>query len=581
MEFKSIDLLSITECCDQLNIRKEELPNAFSHYVECTGDLINLSETDRTIITRLSFLINADKDAFNHCSKIKHYQEYLISSPDGLYRDKANSEICKIRKNRKAKCIVILLIVLITILALLCFYNYNPVSNLSVQPETISLDKRGETKSITIKTDAVNTNIFFREDYSSWLSVKRDGDCLSLTADANYSGVKTTTVTIVAYSSIFGYRYNRMEEEVTVKQESGLATYLKTNMSEINFDKWGQSSNNKVTIETDGCDIQVSQNGSWFAFTKELTSQGATTIATLTITAATNKGPQQSGDIIVTSNSRTQRIRVFQESGLAKRFDLENHSITMAEEGSGDGMIYPIKVYTDGTFWSVKSAPSWLTAYADMVDKRLEISVGANNGDIKTGTIILESNNGHTRNITVTQQGDPTIFYADRSSIHFGTDANSRTIDITNNSHKELQVIEDISWITTSLFGNELTVSCSKNKNTPPQYGVIHVRCGNKDISISVKQDGWEKCRECGGDHKVSCTTDAEAKWNQYTETLSKHAYDYHNGQWGHWHIVYDYRDFKIEPKTYHYPCKQCGGSGEIPCTNSKCKDGLVKKTAQ
>lgn len=576
MEFKSIDLLSITECCDQLNIRKEELPNAFSHYVECTGDLINLSETDRTIITRLSFLINADKDAFNHCSKIKHYQEYLISYPDGLYRDQAISEICKTRKNRKIKCVVILLIIFITILALICFSNYNPISNLSVLPETISLDKRGEREKLIIQTDAIDKNIFLEEDYSNWLSVERDGNDLHLEAKTNYADAKTTTVTIVAYSSIFGYRYNRMEKEVTVKQEPGLATYLRTNMSEINFDKWGQSSNNKVTIETDGCDIQVSQNGSWFAFTKELTSKGATTIATLTITAATNKGPQQSGDIIVTSNSRTQRISVFQESGLAKRFDLENHSITMAEEGSGDGKIYPIKVYTDGTFWSVKSAPSWLTACADMADKRLEISVGANNGDIKTGTIILESNNGHTRNITVTQQGDPTIFYADRSSIHFGTDTNSRTIYITNNSHKELQVVEDISWITTSLFGNELTVSCSKNKNNPPQYGVIHVKCGNKKLSINVKQDGWEKCRECGGDHKVNCPNNN--KWGYDNLYTWSYIYILENGNLWHMKSV---TDLNTRQKLYPIYCEKCNGFGEVSCSNSNCKDGFVKKTAQ
>lgn len=578
MEFKSIDLLSITECCEYLNIVKEDLPDALSRN---SDGVSNLSEIDRSVVIRLSSLIEADKDAFEHCSNIKHYQEYLTSSLDGLYREKANTEIYKIKKNRKIKFLVVLLISMLTIIALVCVDNYYPASKLDVSEETITLNKRGETKSIKIKTDAVDANIFFSKDYNRWLSVERAGDRLSLTAEANYSGVQTTTVTIESYSSFFGYRYNRMAKKITVKQESGLANYLRTNISEINFDKWGTSSQNKIIVETDGCDIQVSQNGSWFAFTKEYTSQGSTTIATLTLTAVTNNGKQQSGDLTISSNQHTQKIKVFQESGLATRFDLKSYSLTMAEAGSGEGLIYPIDVYTDGTSWSVKSAPDWLKACADMGDKRLEISVGANNGDIKTGTITLESNNGHLRNITVAQEGDPTIFYADRSSIHFGTDANSRTIYITNNSHKELQVVEDMSWITTSLNGNKLIVSCSKNKNNPPQYGVVHVKCGNKDISISVKQDGWEKCRECGGDHKVSCTNDAEAKWNQYTETLSKHAYEYHNGQWGHWLIVYDYRDFKIQPKTYHYPCKQCGGSGEIPCTNSKCKGGLVKKTAQ
>lgn len=573
MEFKSIDLLSITECCEYLNIVKEDLPDALSRN---SDGVSNLSEIDRSVVIRLSSLIEADKDAFEHCSNIKHYQEYLTSSLDGLYREKANTEIYKIKKNRKIKFLVILLIIMLTIIALVCVDNYYPASKLDVSEETITLNKRGETKSIKIKTDAVDTNIFFREDYSSWLSVKRDGDCLSFTADANYSGVKTTTVTIVAYSSFFGYRYNRMANKITVKQESGLANYLRTNISEIKFDKWGTSSQNKIIVETDGCDIQVSQNGSWFAFTKEYASQGSTTIATLTLTAVTNNGKQQSGDLTISSNQHTQKIKVFQESGLATRFDLKSYSLTMAEAGSGEGLIYPIDVYTDGTFWSVKSAPSWLTAYADMIDKRLEISVGANNGDIQTGTIILESNNGHTRNISVTQQGDPTKFYAERSSIHFGTDANSRTIYITNNSHKELQVVEDISWFTTSLNGNNLIVSCSKNKNNPPQYGVIHVKCGNKDISISVKQDGWEKCSKCGGDHKVSCPNDGKYGSDNLCTWWYEYRWEY--GQLRHMKVGTYWHTGQALFPIY---CEKCHGFGEISCSNSNCKDGFVKKTAQ
>lgn len=116
MEFKSVDMLTITECCEHLNLSKQDLPKALLERTD-------FFDADKLIVARLQSLIDADEKAYFSCSTIEHYEEYLISNPDGLYRDQANSEICKIRKNEETKCVVIILIVFITNIALIWFFS--------------------------------------------------------------------------------------------------------------------------------------------------------------------------------------------------------------------------------------------------------------------------------------------------------------------------------------------------------------------------------------------------------------------------------------------------------------------------
>ena len=79
MEFKSIDSLSITECCELLNLDRIDLPTAVQ----------NLA-TPSKIEQRLILLIDADRSAFQRCTTINDFDNYLCTWPDGFWRDEAN-----------------------------------------------------------------------------------------------------------------------------------------------------------------------------------------------------------------------------------------------------------------------------------------------------------------------------------------------------------------------------------------------------------------------------------------------------------------------------------------------------------
>lgn len=570
-----------------MNIESQQLPTI----------LENISGPQE-IVDRLKSLVDADMSAFKSCSTIEQFEKYLELWIDGLHRSEASQRVAQLKaqaeelafyktnqnsisglesyikkypsgrfiqeakgilaNKKKARKIrnIILLIIAIVIAIVVCLINYFPVSYLDVSGD-VSLGKRGGNKTITISTDANDINIDVQES-SNWIDVNRDGGTLSINVVPNTDDERSAYITVNTYSSFFGKKFNCISKTIKVSQSSGLPTYLKTNTSEISFDKYGNCSSNQITATTDGCDLQVSTSASWFSVSKNITEDGDNMVASIVLTTGTNNEGSKTGEVVIRCNDYVERVKVSQASGLATYFRVEKTSLTMAEEGTAEDMCYPIDVYTDGTSWSVYSAPGWLTAYADLEDKRLEIKVPANTGKIKSGTITIKSNNGDLRDISVTQKGDPTNFRSAKSTVKFGTSSDYEYVTIYNDSHKNLEINEYESWLSATAIGNdEIKISCTSNSNER-RSGTVYVHCGDEQISITVKQDGWTTCWNCGGHGRFQC---------QYP------------GLWGAggYHYV---QDFVINNYTgmgsYVYnPCPNCGGSGTIKC--SQC-DGTGRK---
>lgn len=587
MEYKKIDELSISECCAELNIESQQLPTI----------LENISGPQE-IVDRLKSLVDADMSAFKSCSTIEQFEKYLELWIDGLHRSEAAQRVAQLKaqaeelafyktnqnsisglesyikkypngrfiqeakgslaNKKKARKIrnIILLIIAIVIAIVVCLINYFPVSYLDVSGD-VSLGKRGGNKTITISTDANDINIDVQES-SNWIDVNRDGGILSINVVPNTDDERSAYITVNTYSSFFGKKFNCISKTIKVSQSSGLPTYLKTNTSEISFDKYGNCSSNQITATTDGCDLQVSTSASWFSVSKNITEDGDNMVASIVLTTGTNNEGSKTGDVVIRCNDYVEKVKVSQASGLATYFRVEKTSLTMAEEGSGEGMCYPIDVYTDGTSWSVYSSPSWLTAYADLEDKRLEIQVPANTGKIKSGTITIKSNNGDLRDISVSQDGDPTYFGAAKSSIKFSTSGDSEYVTIYNDSRKQPSISEYETWISTSVIDkNRIKISCNRNYDDPPRSGTVYVSCGDEQVSITVKQDGWSKCRRCGGEGEISCPKNGQMN-------LPYWSFQYENGT--HYYVEWPMAIGMAAHMKRYERCNTCGGSGHIEC---------------
>lgn len=606
-KIKKIDTLSVTDCCEQLNLKREDLPNDL-HAFNGT------SEIEKLVVDRLYHLLEADESTFQSCSTIEQYENYLVSFSDGLYRDDATQKILELKaiaeeiafyqsnkdsisgcetylkkypdgkfveeveqilSSKKKKRIIrnfILFFLFLGFVVIISWANYSPVSFLDVSKD-VSLGKRGGIETVSISTDADYQNVEVRES-SDWMNVSRNNESLSISVEPNKKAERVATITIEVYSSFLGYQFNCISKTIIIKQKSGLPTFLRTNLSEVNFDKYGKSSLSHIIAETDGCDLQVTATESWFTVEKSIDEDGENMVASITLNAKTNNEGDKTGEIVVSCNEYVKSIPVSQESGLASRFEIGDSSLIMAEEGSGEGMIYPINVNTDGTSWTIVESPKWLSAYANIERSRLEVSVGSNSGKVKKGEITLMSNNGDLRYISVMQQGDPTDFRASRSTVNFTTSSDYEYITIYNDSHKTLSVTEYESWISTSVIDkNKIKISCSRNRNEPPQSGTVYVSCGNEKLSIKVTQNGWTSCGECGGDGKKECSNLYVNPWN--TE-FGSYAYGWVNGNHVLRRVYTSWTGWMGAPelKTQVKTCEICDGKGYVKC--SMC-DGTGK----
>lgn len=588
MEYKKIDELSISECCAELNIKCSQLPEI----------LDNISGSE-DIIDRLRSLLDADTSAFNSCRTIEQYERYLSLWTDGLHRGRAAQRVAQLKaeaeelafyktnqntisgletyikrypsgkftheakvslaNKKRARKIrnVILLIIAISVAIVVCVINYFPVSFLDVS-EDISFGKRGGNKTISILTDAKDTNVDVQVS-SDWISVDKSGGTLSINVMPNTIDDKTAYITVNACSSFFGKQFNCISRTIKVSQSSGLPTFFDTNISEVSFDKYGNSTSNQIIVKTDGCGLQVSTSASWFSVSKDIKEDGDDIIAYITLSSDTNNEGDKTGEVVVSCSDYVKRIAVSQASGLATRFEPQKSNIDIDEDGVEEGYVYVVKVDTDGTTWSVEDYPKWLTSvFANIELNRLEVKVGRNTGKILQGTITIKSNNGDLRDISVFQDGNPTDFRASKSTVKFGTSSDYEYVTIYNDSHKQPSISEYESWISTSVIDkNRIKISCIRNYDDPPRSGTVYVSCGDEQVSITVKQDGWSKCRRCGGEGKISCPKNGQMN-------LPYWSFQYENGT--HYYVEWPMAIGMAAQMKRYERCNTCGGSGHIEC---------------
>ena len=247
MKFKDINDFSITECCEQLNLRKEDLP-------EVLNTLNKISENDQLLINHLEHLINEDNIAIKSCRTIEQYEKYLSTWIDGLHQNYAKIRIAQLiaeseelsfykknknkisgletyikrypngkftqeakasivnkKKTRKKHNIALLTIAIIVCIAV-CLFNYLPVSYIDIS-EDVSFGKRGGNKTISISTDANDVNIDIEES-SDWIKVNRNGELLSINVLPNAADEKTGYIIINTYSSFFGMQFNCISKKI-------------------------------------------------------------------------------------------------------------------------------------------------------------------------------------------------------------------------------------------------------------------------------------------------------------------------------------------------------------------------------
>ena len=617
MEFKSIEQLTITDCCNQLTVSKESLKKVV---VAVNMDTSLLSErifgnellagAKNEIAQRLTLLLIEDRKYFLRCKTLQQFENYLSTWSDGLWRNEAfqkvktikneqeekefylkskssinglerylhkyprgkfsesaRKELAEKRRNKHVKRIITIVATVITVLVI-CSMNYHSSSYIQ-SDSNVTFNKKGGITTCEISTDATDENI---QAYvvGEWIQASIENGVLNIKAEPNHGDTRNATIHLYAYTTLFGVNLWKEEFNVYVKEESGLSTFLTISNSTFTFDKFG-TSEAVCSIGTDGMNLNISSNDDWIIMNENVVEQGNNFYTKLSISPTANESGERTGTISVKSDNFEKEIVIKQNSGLATYFNISPDNLVMSEEGTEEGYCYSVKVDTDGTNWSISDAPLWLTAEAKVQQGRLQVTLPQNIGRIKTGTITIISNNGDSRKISVKQWGDPTDFSASPSRVRFDTSGDYKYVDISNNSHKPISVSDDETWISSSVIGNSrIKIYCSQN-NSSPRSGSIDVNCGNEKLTINVKQAGWVECSRCNGNGQIGCTN-YSARWNYNTfaphplHQIYKMTGQYYS--FGAWFPQYSWVN-----------CPTCDGDGKIECPQCKGK-GKVQKSS-
>lgn len=561
MEFKSIDTLSITECCEQLNLRREDLPEALQNIIEP-------SERDELLIEQLQSLLDEDKSVIESCRTIEQYETYLSSWADGLYRGYARNRIAQLKaeaeelafyqenkdsisgceaylhkypkgkfvidaqstltqkkKARKTRNIILLVLFLIAA-GIFAYSNYVPVSYVNVD-DSAELNNLGSEISLGISTDAISSTITATSS-EDWIDCRVSGKTLYISANTNPNGERSATITITAPSSFFGSELSdRKQETITVLQATGHATHLSVSNDNIYLTANGGKSS--VSINTDGIFTVSTAPASWL--TTSINGK------TLNLECGENSGIARGSYLILKSGTKTLRLDITQAGKSATRLDVSTSNV----EFIADGGSKTITVSTDGEWRISTETNSW--GHTNINGNAITLRVDANNGDSRTDYFVIKSGNMEKR-INISQDGSlATYLRLSKSSIEAsrsGTGYNEcYAVDVYTDGDN-VTATTSASWIDVDVIGGDrIEIETSKNTGSR-RTATITVKADRQSKQIKVSQKGISNCTNC-------------YNWQ----------YGYSTGQvWGV--VGYYYVGWTQFPQYGWVQCPVCGGSGTI-----------------
>ena len=551
MEFKSIDTLSITECCEQLNLRREDLPEALQEVIEP-------SERDQLLIEQLQSLLDEDKLAIESCRTIEQYEGYLSTWVDGLYHSHARTRIAQLKaaaeelafyqenkdsisgceaylqrypkgkfvsdaqstlaqkkKARKTRNIILLVLFLIAA-GIFAYSNYVPVSYVNVD-DNAELNNLGSEISIGISTDAISSTITATSS-EDWIDCRVSGKTLYISANTNPKGERSATITITAHSSFFGSELSdRKQETITVSQETGYASHLSVSNDDIYLTANGGRSS--ISINTDGIFAVSTVPASWVT-----TSVNG---KTLNLECGENSGIARSSYLILKSGTKTLRLDITQAGKSATRLDVSTSDV----EFSANGGSRTIEIYTDGECQISTQPESW--AHATINGNSISLSVDENPGTKRTDYFVIKSGS-YTERINISQAGKHASFLnPSQTNISVSHSGGTRTITVTTDGTWEFGTDTE-SWIDLSRSGNTITLDISSYSGSSDRSDYFTIKSGNLEKRINITQT-------------ADNTPRAEVNRVWVEHNIQRTGYNsVYNAYWGWQQVPYNYYVMRI-----------------------------------
>lgn len=346
----------------------------------------------------------------------------------------------------------------------------------SVSPNSLSFNKNGEAKTVTITNPYGYSWIV--DSKPDWITTAKTGGNLTVTAAKNI--VFERTGTVVIKDTDFNKTYI-----VAVTQESGYVFSISPTL--FHFEEDGDD--NYLTITNPNqMSWRISNYPAWVTI-----SPTAGTGTSVSVAASKNTGLERSATSITVKEVLTDTNYYFdvtQESGYY--FAVSPTALTFTSDANNQSF----RITNDNGYdWEIINLPSWATVSVRTGNTSAQIVVYAtkNIGQERTATIVVsETTYGFTYDISLTQQSGYQ-FYVSPVSFSFIGDGESKQMGIVNPNNLDWQIEELPWWIEVSpVTGNSssttVTVTAVPNGGTARsgEFTVYESTFGNyTDISVS------------------------------------------------------------------------------------------------
>lgn len=362
----------------------------------------------------------------------------------------------------------------------------------NINPESLSFSTASTTKTVTLTANGSGSYSVY--DKPSWITVgtisSGSSVVVNITASANAS-VDTRSGYVVFSTNNGGYINLAISQSGVPKATSISPTTLTI----------GSASGNKNTVALTSnynCNWSVESAVEWLTttITSNNTKNGVLTIAANQTNPTTNN---RSGRVTVVDDIGNEYyVQVTQQASSPT-----SNAVPRTIEDGYEGGTESVSLTANwGANWVVNSKPSWVTTSITNNKTNnaiLLITINKNNNAIARDEKINISNDYHSYDIRIIQDGCGWSYSVNTTSLSYTSTSATKTVTLTANGDASYTVSEKPDWITTEFSSTNgssvgLNLTASANDTTDTRNGVVKIKTNNNTyLEVSVSQTGVAK----------------------------------------------------------------------------------------
>ncbi|MBO7651219.1 MAG: trypsin-like peptidase domain-containing protein [Bacteroidales bacterium] len=332
----------------------------------------------------------------------------------------------------------------------------NRPSYIDVSPTSLYFSEMKESKTLVISTNA-----------PSWKIKSKPNWCTA-------TGKTATSVTInVTKNESYESRNGNIELEtndgksvsVYISQAGKERPYITANPKSIDFDY--NSGRKSISVSTNSESWVIASKPNW------CTTDKTTTSVTINVTKNESYETRNGTVKLETNDGESVSIYVSQSGKERPYITISPTRISFSDTREER----KISISTNSDSWKVSSKPDWCNVRISSDYETLTIEAIKNNSyDIRNGTIVLETNDGASVSLSVSQSGKERPYItANPKSISFDEHEGQKTISVKTNS-ESWNVSSTPNWCTISdRFSSSIVIKAKKNKSHKNRVGAIEL----------------------------------------------------------------------------------------------------------